>query len=78
MQGRRDPGSVRAFVLGVLAMWFGVFAPFAIYSAVRSLRRIRASGGEVGGGALAFAGLAGGLLGVAVILAGVLYWVLVA
>lgn len=78
MNGHRDPGSTRAFVLGVLSMWFGVFAPFAIYSSLRSLGRIRAADGALRGASLATAGLAGGLLGFAVIVAGVLYWVLAA
>ena len=65
-------------MLGLLAMWFGVFAPFAIFSATRSLRRIRASNGELGGGASATAGLVAGVMGMVVIVAGVGYWILAA
>ncbi len=43
----RDRGATRALVLGLLGMWFGVFAPFAIFAGARSLRRIRASHGEL-------------------------------
>src|SRR3989440_12053190 len=37
----RDRAATRALVLGLLALPFGVFAPFAIWSGARSLRRIR-------------------------------------
>lgn len=56
-------------------MWFGILAPFAIFSAARSLRRIRASGGELGGAANATAGLVAGLIGLAVILGVWAYWI---
>jgi hypothetical protein len=55
-------------------MWFGVFAPFAIFSASRSLRRIRASQGELRGATRATAGLVAGLVGMATIVVGVAYW----
>jgi hypothetical protein len=71
----RDRGATRALVLGLLSLWFGIVAPFAIFSAVRSLRRIRSSNGELQGAASATAGLAAGLIGVAVIVAGVAYWI---
>ena len=63
-------------MLGLLALWFGVFAPFAIFSATRSLRRIRASHGELRGAAAATGGLVAGLIAMATILAGVAYWLL--
>jgi hypothetical protein len=63
-------------VLGLLALWFGVFAPFAIFSAARSLLRIRASNGELHGAATATTGLVGGLIGMVVIVTGVGYWIL--
>ena len=59
-------------------MWFGVFVPFAIFSATRSLRRIRASNGELGGAASATAGLIAGVIGMVVIVAGVAYWIVAA
>jgi len=62
-------------VLGLLALWFGVFAPFAVYSGARSWRRIHASGGELTGGASAIGGLVAGLIGLAVIVVGTIYWV---
>jgi hypothetical protein len=65
-------------VLGLLALWFGVFAPFAIFSATRSLLRIRASHGELGGQASAAAGLVAGVIGMLVIVTGVGYWILAA
>ena len=69
---------MRALVLGLLGLWFGVFAPFAIYSATRSLLRIRASNGELGGGVSATAGLVAGVIGILVVIAGVAWWVVAA
>jgi hypothetical protein len=74
----RDRGATRALVLGLLALWFGIFAPFAIFSATRSLLRIRASSGELRGAASATTGLVAGVIGIAVIVAGVGYWILAA
>jgi hypothetical protein len=74
----RDRGATRALVLGLLAMWFGVLAPFAIFSATRSLLRIRASNGALTGAARATAGLVAGAIGMLVIVAGVGYWILAA
>ena len=45
----RDRAATRALVLGLLALPFGVLAPFAIWSGIHSLRRIRASDGELRG-----------------------------
>ena len=71
----RDRAATRALVLGLLALWFGLFAPFAVYTGARSWRRIRASGGELTGGASALGGLVSGLIGLAVIVVGTIYWV---
>ena len=65
-------------MLGLLALWFGIFAPFAVFSAVRSLRRIRASNGSLSGTASAMTGLIAGSLALAVILAGVAWWIFAA
>ena len=70
----RDRAATRALVLGLLALWFGVFAPFAIWSGARSWRRIRASGGELTGGASALGGLVAGVIALLTIVAGVGYW----
>ena len=70
----RDRAATRALVLGLLALWFGVFAPFAIWSGARSWGRIRASGGELSGGASALGGLIAGILAALVIVLGVGYW----
>jgi hypothetical protein len=61
-------------VLGLLALPFGIFAPFAIFSAARSLRRIRAANGELRGAAAATGGLVAGAIALATFLAGTLYW----
>jgi hypothetical protein len=60
----------------LLALWFGIFAPFAIFSGIRSLRRIRASNGELHGAASATAGLVAGSIAVAVIVTGIAYWLI--
>ena len=63
-------------MLGLLALPFGIFAPFAIFSATRSLMRIRASGGELRGATRAAAGLVAGLLALATMVVGIGYWFL--
>ena len=70
----RDRAATRALVLGLLALWFGVFAPFAIWSGARSLRRIRASSGELRGAASATGGLVAGIIGLATFIIGTGYW----
>lgn len=72
----RDRAATRALVLGLLALWFGIFAPFAIWSGTRSLLRIRASGGELRGAAAATGGLVAGIIGLVVIVGGATYWFL--
>jgi hypothetical protein len=63
-------------VLGLLSLPVGVFAPFAIWTAIRSLARIRALNGELPGATRATAGLVAGLLGLASLLIGTAYWFL--
>jgi hypothetical protein len=72
----RDRGATRALLLGLLALPFGVFAPFAVWSGFRSVRRIRASPGELKGGTAAIAGLIAGLLGLTTLIIGTAYWLL--
>jgi hypothetical protein len=72
----RDRGATRALVLGLLALWFGILAPFAIFSGARSLSRIRASEGELRGAWSAALGLTAGIAGLAVIVTGVGYWLI--
>jgi len=72
----RDRAATRAFVLGLLSLPFGLFAPFAIWSAARSLQRIARSEGKLTGQTLAAGGLAAGLLSLAVLLGGIAYWLL--
>lgn len=73
----RDRGATRALVLGLLALWFGIIAPFAIFSGARSLRRIRASGGALSGAASATTGLVTGIVALAVIVLAWAYWIFV-
>ena len=63
-----DRGATRALVLGLLSLPFGIFSPFAIWSAVRSLRRAPS--------ACALIGLAGGLLGALAMVGGIVFWIL--
>ncbi len=72
----RDRAATRALVLGLLALWFGIFAPFAIFSATRSLLRIRASHGELRGATAATGGLVAGGIALAVLIVGAGYWLL--
>ena len=68
--------ATRAFVLGLLSLPFGVFAPFAIWAAISSLRRIRKSNGVLSGKTSAVFGLVAGILGMTVLIAGTAYWFL--
>jgi hypothetical protein len=72
----RDSGATRALVLGLLALPVGLLAPFAILSAARSLRRIAASDGELGGAASAAIGLAAAVLALLTMVGGIAWWVL--
>jgi hypothetical protein len=72
----RDRAATRTLVLGLLALWFGIFAPFAIFSGTRSLLRIRASHGELRGAAAATGGVVAGIIGLAVVVVGAAYWFL--
>jgi hypothetical protein len=72
----RDRAATRALVLGLLGLPFGVFAPFAIWSGGRSLRRIRISNGELKGATSATIGLVAGIIGLASLILGVAYWFL--
>jgi len=72
----RDRAATRALVLGLLALPFGIFAPFAIFSGARSLRRIHGSGGTLRGAASAAAGLLAGLIALIAVAAGIAYWIL--
>ncbi len=49
----RERSATRALVLGLLALPFGIFAPFAIWAGISSLRRIHASAGALRGEASA-------------------------
>jgi hypothetical protein len=71
-----DRSATRALVLGLLSLPFGILAPFAIWSGARSLRRIRASDGELKGATRATSGLVGGVVGFSTLVAGIVYWLL--
>ena len=45
-RSERERSATRALVLGLLALPFGIFAPFAIWAGLSSLRRIRKSEGR--------------------------------
>jgi hypothetical protein len=73
----RDRAATRALVLGLLGLPFGIFAPFAIWAGVRSLRRIRRANGDLTGKTSAKVGVVTGLLGAAALVLGTAYWLLV-
>ncbi|HEX7263141.1 MAG TPA: DUF4190 domain-containing protein [Candidatus Dormibacteraeota bacterium] len=68
--------ATRALVLGLLSLPFGLFAPFAIWAALSSLRRIRKSNGALTGKTSAVFGLVAGILGMTALLVGTVYWFL--
>jgi hypothetical protein len=70
----RDRAATRALVLGLLALPFGIFSPFAIWIGGRSLLRIRGSHGELRGTRSATVGLISGLLGLVTAAIGTVYW----
>lgn len=72
----RDRAATRALVLGLLALPFALFAPFAIWSGARSWQRVRASGGELRGATSAAGGLVAGLVGLATFLIWTTYWLI--
>jgi hypothetical protein len=72
----RERSATRALALGLLALPFGIFAPFAIWAGLSSLRRVRASAGALSGTGSATAGLAGGLMGLMAVIAGTANWFL--
>lgn len=72
----RERSATRALVLGLLALPFGIFAPFALWAGISSLHRIRTSAGASKGEASAVIGIAGGLIGLVVVIAGTAYWIL--
>jgi hypothetical protein len=70
----RDRAATRALVLGLLSLPFGVFAPFAVWTGARSLRRIRSARGDLSGETSALLGMVAGLLGLITLTAGTAYW----
>jgi hypothetical protein len=68
--------ATRAFVLGLLSLPFGVFAPFAIWAGLSSLRRIRRANGVLTGQTAAAFGLVAGVLGLTALIVGTAYWFL--
>jgi Domain of unknown function (DUF4190) len=69
--------ATRALMFGLLSLPFGVFAPFAIWAGLSSLRRIRQSNGALTGETSATFGLVAGILGLAASILGTVYWFLV-
>ncbi len=61
-------------MLGLLSLPFGIFSPFAIWSAGRSLSRIRASRGGLRGTGAALIGLLGSVLGALLMIGGAAFW----
>ena len=68
--------ATRALVFGLLSLPFGVFAPFAIWAGLSSIRRIRKSNGALSGETSAVFGLVAGILGLTALILGITYWFL--
>lgn len=62
----RDRAASRALVFGLLSLPFGIFSPFAVWSASRSLRRAPSVSAWIG----LLAGITGGVFA----LGGILFW----
>ena len=74
LRAMRDRGATRSLVLGVLSLPFGLLGPFAVWSGSRSLRRIRASRGQLTGAWSAALGVAAGITSTGFAVAGILLW----
>ena len=70
----RERSATRALILGLLALPFGVFAPFAIWAGASALIRIRKSNGALAGQSSAVFGLLAGILGLTALVVGSAYW----
>lgn len=70
----RDLDATRSVVLGVLGLFCGILAPFALLTGLNSLRRIRASRGTLSGENSAAFGLMAGIIGTLFLVGGTIYW----
>jgi hypothetical protein len=70
----RERRATTALLLGLLGLFFGILAPFALVSGVRSLRDIQRARGRLTGEASALTGIIGGALGSAALVVGVSWW----
>jgi hypothetical protein len=70
----REVSATQAAVLGVLGLFFGIFAPFAITSGLRSFRNIARTRGRLTGEGSAVFGLVAGVIGTVFWVFGTLYW----
>jgi hypothetical protein len=70
----RERRATTALVLGLLGLFFGIFAPFAIVSGYRSLRDIQRAHGRLTGQASALTGIVAGALGTFALVVGVGWW----
>jgi hypothetical protein len=66
-----DSGANRALVLGVLSLLFGILGPFAMWSSLSALRRMRDSRRSLPGEARAQLGLVLGLVATVFMLVGI-------
>lgn len=63
-------------MFGLLSLPFGIFAPFAIWAGVSSLRGIRKSDGALTGETSATFGLVAGVVALAALILGSAYWLI--
>ncbi|HYM96375.1 MAG TPA: hypothetical protein VET26_03660 [Candidatus Sulfotelmatobacter sp.] len=73
----RDRSATPALVLGLLSLLFGVLAPFAIWSGIVCLHRIRSGPGNLTGENSAWVGLIAAMIGITFAAIGIVFWVLV-
>jgi hypothetical protein len=72
----RRSGANRALILGVLSLLLGLLGPFAIWSGLNALGRIRASHPRTGGEGRATLGLVCGIVSTLFMLAGIARFVI--
>jgi hypothetical protein len=73
----RDSGANRALLLGVLSLLFGIFGPFAMWSSLSALRRMRDSRQPLRGEGRAQLGLVLGLVATVFMVVGIARFALV-
>ncbi|MPZ62792.1 MAG: DUF4190 domain-containing protein [Propionibacteriales bacterium] len=69
---QNHPRAIPALVLGIVGLFCGIAAPFALFIGKKAMDEIDASGGQVGGRGPAQAGFILGIIGSILLVIGVL------